>query len=188
MCQVGTITGAYRASLAKRGGDSAREVLACREHRCRDRRRIAGGGRRGCHDRSPAVPSNVPGLPDGRVYEQVSPVDKYGNEAGAGTNASNFLDGAGYHYAVAVPDGNAVLFEGTGPMGESTAGYDLIGSLRSERRRAGTTRSALPREEIPTPPEGTLAVLPRAWLFRHRGTCIILFRSTNRNIAGAMSW
>jgi hypothetical protein len=108
----------------------------------------------------PPIPSNAPGLPDGRVYEQVSPVDKYGNEAGAGTNATNFLDGAGYHYAVAAPDGNAVLFEGTGPMGESTAGYNLL--FVATRTSSGwTTRSALPRKEIPTPPEGTLSVLPQ---------------------------
>jgi hypothetical protein len=109
---------------------------------------------------SPPVPSNVPGLPDGRVYEQVSPVDKYGNEAGAGTNQSDFLDGAGFHYALAAPDGNAVLFEGTGPMGESTAGYDL--QFIAKRTSSGwTARSAQPRDEFPTPSEGTVAVLPR---------------------------
>jgi hypothetical protein len=107
----------------------------------------------------PPVPSKVPGLPDGRAYEQVSPVDKNGNEAGAGTNSNNVLDGAGYHDAVAALDGNAVLFEGTGAMGESTAGYDLW--FVAKRTSAGwTTRSALPREDIPTPPEGTLSVLP----------------------------
>jgi hypothetical protein len=110
----------------------------------------------------PNVYSTAPGLPDGRVYEQVSPVDKNGNEAGAGTNHTNETVGAALHYSLAAPDGNAVLFEGTGPMGESTAGYDAL--FIAKRTSTGwTTRAALPREEIPTPPVGTLGVQP-TWL------------------------
>lgn len=111
---------------------------------------------------SPPVPSSVPGLPDGRVYEQVSPVDKNGNEAGAGTNKNAQDVGAENHLAIAAPDGNAVLFEGTGPMGESSAGYDVWFIAR--RTSSGwTTRSALPRQERPTPVGGTLATTD-AWL------------------------
>jgi hypothetical protein len=110
----------------------------------------------------PPVPSNLPGLPDGRVYEQVSPVDKYGNEAGAGTNKNAQELGAENHLALAAADGNAVLFEGTGPMGESTAGYDLWFVAR--RTSSGwTTRSALPRQERPTPVGGTV-VTTENWL------------------------
>ncbi len=109
---------------------------------------------------SPPVPSNVPGLPDGRVYEQVSPVDKDGNEAGAGTNPTAHNAGAILHYSVAAPDGNAVLFEGTGPMGESSAGYD--GYFFARRTPSGwSTQSALPRTQIPTPPGGTLTEQPQ---------------------------
>jgi hypothetical protein len=109
---------------------------------------------------SPPVPSNVPGLPDGRVYEQVSPTDKYGNEAGAGTNPTAFNLGAILHYSIAAPDGNAVLFEGTGPMGESSAGYD--GYFVARRTPSGwSTQSALPRAQIPTPPGGTLTEQPQ---------------------------
>jgi hypothetical protein len=108
----------------------------------------------------PPVPSNVPGLPDGRVYEQVSPIDKNGNQAGAGTNPSAKDAGALLHYALAAPDGNGVLFEGTGPMGESSAGYD--GYFVARRTPSGwSTQSALPRAQIPTPPGGTLTEQPQ---------------------------
>jgi hypothetical protein len=103
----------------------------------------------------PPVPSNVPGLPDGRVYEQVSPVDKDGNEAGAGTNAAAEEIGAAHHYGLAASDGNAVLFEGTGPMGESSAGYDQFFVAR--RTPSGwSTQSTQPRTQFPTPPGGTV--------------------------------
>ncbi len=68
----------------------------------------------------PPVFSSAPGLPDGRVYEQVSPANKNGNEAGADTESA--LVGVRNHYGYVSPDGDAVLFEGTGPMGESPWG------------------------------------------------------------------
>jgi hypothetical protein len=68
----------------------------------------------------PPTFSSAPGLPDGRVYEQVSPVDKNGNQAGATTDS--YLVAATYHYGYVSPDGDAVLFEGTGPMGASPSG------------------------------------------------------------------
>ncbi len=103
----------------------------------------------------PPVYSNVPGLPDGRVYEQVSPTDTNGNEAGAGTDKGAQAAGALLHYGVAAPDGNAVAFEGTGPMGESSAGYDEYFVAR--RTSSGwTTRAARPREQVSTPLQGTL--------------------------------
>jgi hypothetical protein len=68
---------------------------------------------------APPTFSSAPGLPDGRVYEQVSPTNKNGNEAGATTQAEPTA--AVQHYGYAAPDGNSVLFEGTGPMGESSS-------------------------------------------------------------------
>jgi hypothetical protein len=68
----------------------------------------------------PPTFSSAPGLPDGRVYEQVSPADKNGNQAGSTTDT--YLVSAKYHYGYASPDGDSVLFEGTGPMGESPSG------------------------------------------------------------------
>jgi hypothetical protein len=69
------------------------------------------------------VYASTPGLPDGRVYEQVSPADKNGNQAGASTDP--FIVGANNHYGYSTPDGDAVEFEGTGAMGESPSGASL---------------------------------------------------------------
>jgi hypothetical protein len=89
----------------------------------------------------PTIYSAAPGLPDGRVYEQVSPADKNGNEAGVGTN--RYL-GAKGHYALAAADGNSVVFEGTGAMGEATAAYDEY--FVAQRSVGGwSTRSVVPR-------------------------------------------
>lgn len=59
-------------------------------------------------------------LPDGRVYELVSPANKHGSEAGADVRAS----GSSWMLAktsVASPDGDAVAFAGTGPAAEVNA-------------------------------------------------------------------
>jgi hypothetical protein len=64
--------------------------------------------------------SAAPGLPDGREYVQVSPADKNGNQAGGSTTPQE--TGAIDHYGLASADGNSVLFEGTGPIGESPSG------------------------------------------------------------------
>jgi hypothetical protein len=83
-------------------------------------------------------------LPDGRVYEQVSPVDKNGNEAGSGT--SPFKTGAENHYGYASSSGEAVLFEGTGPMGESPWGDSVwFVATKNAGRPGWTTRALQPR-------------------------------------------
>ena len=89
--------------------------------------------------------SSAPGLPDGRIYEQVSPANKNGNEAGSGSGA--FYTGATSHYGLASPDGNSVLFEGTGPMGESPwAGSQYFVATKNKEGEAGwSTRAFLPR-------------------------------------------
>ena len=67
----------------------------------------------------PPIFSSAPGLPDGRVYEQVSPANKNGNEAGAVLEFDGANDTYGnQRYGFAVADGDSVLFEGNGPMGE----------------------------------------------------------------------
>jgi hypothetical protein len=66
---------------------------------------------------SPPIFSSVSGLSDDRVYEQVSPTQKNGNQAGSSTSA--FDVGALNSYGIASPDGKAVLYEGTGPIGEN---------------------------------------------------------------------
>jgi hypothetical protein len=91
----------------------------------------------------PPIYSSAPGLPDGRVYEQVSPADKNGNNAGASTDETAQYGGLA-HYALSAPEGNSVLFEGSGPMGESAAGYNLY--FVAERSASGWhTRGILPR-------------------------------------------
>jgi hypothetical protein len=87
----------------------------------------------------PPIYSSAPGLPDGRVYEQVSPTDKNGNQAGSTTNP--FITGAAERYGYAAPDGNSVLFEGTGPMGESPSPTSL--QFVAQRLSTGWSTRAL---------------------------------------------
>jgi hypothetical protein len=97
----------------------------------------------------PPVFSTAPGLPDGRVYEQVSPANKDSNQAGAGTNGQQGIE----HYALATASGNAVLFESTGAMGETAAAYNL--HFVAEHTPSGwSTRSILPRTQGSAAEEG----------------------------------
>ena len=86
----------------------------------------------------PGVGPGAPSLPDARSYEQVSPRQKSGNEAGY---LSTLLQTAGY--AIAGSDGEGILFEGDGPFGESASGADSVSVAR--RSTAGwSTKAALP--------------------------------------------
>jgi hypothetical protein len=91
---------------------------------------------------APPSYSSSPGLPDGRVYEQVSPTDKNGNAAGAGAGG-----GSGQReeeYSVASADGDAVLFWASGAVGNASSG--LADYFVARRSAAGwSTTSALPR-------------------------------------------
>jgi hypothetical protein len=94
----------------------------------------------------PPIFSAAPGLPDGRVYEQVSPADKNGNQAGASTNPYT-LEGF-KHYGLAAANGNSVLFEGTGSMGESPWGASELFVASKNTSAAGwSTRALLPRAQ-----------------------------------------
>jgi hypothetical protein len=96
--------------------------------------------------------SSAPGLPDGRVYELVSPAGKNGNEAGAGT--APFKVGAKNHYGLASPDGDAVLFEGTGPMGVSPWESSLwFVATKNQGGQGWSTHALLPQA---LQPENTL--------------------------------
>lgn len=85
-------------------------------------------------------------LPDGRAYEQVSPVNKYGAQAGIGApGLSPGSEGEGeVLYAYAAPGGEALVFGGSGPFGAVSSGTDV---LSVARRSAGgwSTAAALPQ-------------------------------------------
>ena len=99
----------------------------------------AAGTVRGADRVLKTYPVVTRGLPDGRVYEQVSPVLKNGNEAGASDRGgSNKV-----FYAVARGDGDGLLFGGTGPFGTTFSGANE--NFVARRSEAGwTTTAALP--------------------------------------------
>jgi hypothetical protein len=96
----------------------------------------------------PPIFSSAPGLPDGRVYELVSPADDDGNEAGASSLAPSSTGSvpAYEHYSVASAEGDSVFFETTGPMGESSSA-DILEYVATRTSSGWKTRSALPRPE-----------------------------------------
>lgn len=82
----------------------------------------------------PPNATGVAGLPDGRVYEEVSPPNKYGNEVQRLRNAG-----------LVTADGEAVMYKGTGPLADaSTSG--IPGSLYVSRRTSHgwVTRATMP--------------------------------------------
>lgn len=60
-------------------------------------------------------------LPDGRVYELVSPANKHGNQAGAEARPVTGPLATVFEGSVASPDGDAVAFKGNGPAAETNA-------------------------------------------------------------------
>ncbi len=78
-----------------------------------------------------------PGLPDGRIYELVSPANKHGAEAGGKDNGIHPFMLAGVH-------GDEAAFDTTGPVGKTPTGYTEY----SIARRSATgwqSHGALPR-------------------------------------------
>ena len=84
-------------------------------------------------------------LPDKRVYEQVSPANKNGNEAGLDAGEART------QYSIATPDGNTLLYGATGAVGEA-AGSALLQQPVVARRTPGkgwASVAALPRQVGP---------------------------------------
>jgi hypothetical protein len=87
-------------------------------------------------------------LPDGRVYEMVSPVQKSGNFAGASTAAEEGSFSFIAEYAIAAPDGSAILYGANnaaqiGALGNVNSGADFF-SVSSRLDTGWTTRAAVP--------------------------------------------
>lgn len=103
---------------------------------------------------SPPTPSSASGLPDGRLYEEVSPANKNGNYV-----ASGHVPITEYHgYAAASADGNALVFVGSGAMGEAVSG--VLGPYVARRVSSGwSTRSATPPQLGVTSVFGTPRIL-----------------------------
>jgi NHL repeat-containing protein len=80
------------------------------------------------------------GLPDGRVYEQASPLHSNGNETGVGVNGSVVFR----EYGVASPDGERVLFFQQGSLGETRSGYDIYSVSTRDAQTGWHASAALP--------------------------------------------
>lgn len=84
-------------------------------------------------------------LPDGRVYEQVSPVQKSGSQAGirvTEVGGGKFADTPLYSVAVGVGEG-AVVYGQSGPFGETSSGYEEY-SVSRRTDSGWKTKAALP--------------------------------------------
>ncbi len=102
--------------------------------------------------RSTAIAEGA-GLPDGRVYEQVSPTEKGGNEAGA--------IGGRARYAVATADGERIVYGTSAALGPGPTGVGPTYSVSQRTNQGWRTRGALPRaagtqsiEDAPSGPFG----------------------------------
>ncbi len=103
--------------------------------------------------------SSISGLPDGRVYELVSPFNKHGYPAGAVLQAGQ----AKVLYSIASPDGNAVAFESQGPAADlNSSGLDQV--FVANRGVGGwTSRAATPRGLALNETIGVYVQIPK-WL------------------------
>ncbi|MCW3020502.1 MAG: hypothetical protein JWN10_2810, partial [Solirubrobacterales bacterium] len=82
----------------------------------------------------------VSGLPDGRIYEQVSSLKKAGNEAGI----ENFASGeVGFAYGADSADGEHVVYKQVGPSGETHSGTDFY-SVSSRDATGWNVSAVLP--------------------------------------------
>jgi len=87
-------------------------------------------------------------LPDGRVYEQVSPEQKNGNEAGVTLGATPAGIVTVGSYGFAAPGGGAVTYYQEGPFGETSSGADLFSVSRRNPQAGWETSSVVPPEVV----------------------------------------
>jgi hypothetical protein len=86
----------------------------------------------------PASGALAAGLPDGRAYEQVSEVQKNGNEAGIGSGT------LGVGYATAALSGERIVYFQVGPAGETLSGTDLYSVASRDPQIGWRSKAALP--------------------------------------------
>jgi hypothetical protein len=110
---------------------------------------LSTGGVAGATVVEPSPTPGSGGLPEGRVYEQVSPTKKNGNEAGPAAGG----EGA---YAIASPEGFRLLYTSTGPLGEATSGVENF-SVGARGQEGWRTKAALPQPVIPPPPSDPIS-------------------------------
>ncbi len=79
-----------------------------------------------------------PGLPDGRLYEQASPTNKFGNQAGSPLVTPPAI--------VAGVGGNEVAYYKSGPLGETPTGFDFF-SISRRTTDGWKSRGAVARNE-----------------------------------------
>jgi DNA-binding beta-propeller fold protein YncE len=87
-------------------------------------------------------PGGLAGLPDGRVYEQVSPRQKNGNDAGV----VGLGEAAGY--ADASASGDRLAYTQDGPFGETSSGADEYSVSARNPSSGWETSAVLPPENI----------------------------------------
>ncbi len=91
-------------------------------------------------------PGTGTGLPDGRIYDEVSPPNKFGNQL--------FSNGA-----FVAPDGQAVMYSATGALGENASNAAFDPEFVSVRTSHGwVARSAMPLPAAGLSPEEYLSV------------------------------
>jgi hypothetical protein len=89
-------------------------------------------------------PGGFAGLPDERVYEQVSAQKKNGNDAGITSRRSGISPG----YAAASPTGLSFAYRQQGPSGETSSGADEY-SVSSRNQKTGwETGAVMPPEDV----------------------------------------
>lgn len=111
----------------------------------------------------------APGIADGRAYEQVSPPDKNGNQAGPPAQG-------GSSFGVTSASGDRVLYSSTGPIGEASSGVDNF-SVSTRSATAWTTRAALPQ-----PPEASrdlVSPFDPVWLLPSADLSGVVFTAHN---------
>ena len=108
------------------------------------------------------------GLADARVYEQVSPTEKNGNQVGP-TQGGN-------PYGVASVSGDRVLYSSSGPIGEASSGVDNF-SVSTRSAAAWATKAALPQ-----PPEASrdlVSPFDPVWLLPSADLSGVVFTAHN---------